>query len=845
MSNKELEFKIRADEQSARKVKTVISEITSEVRKLAEALGRMNGAMGSAAGSQRSGNGASPQSSQARSPLSNVGNQLTKPLLDQAQLLKVIATGSKEALRATTQELEQNLNKQNRLFNMQKLAIQSMAKEYHSLQEAAAKFQGQPGHAANHRQALQEAADVHGRMQGVIRRHEDTGNAIQGYKNTLHAAQNGGAPPAPPREPLTGTEKAAMIGAITGAIGHALSRGASTFQASKIMQEQNSAGIVQATEGRFLRELQRGSMRTSFAMKNFAGADGKMLGDSMLENGKYGGTGAGYTQAVGEGVLAAGQTALGVATTLGAGPVTGGLAVPVGAGMASDGVMDLYRTFKGATTGGPQLHDIQTRMAAADAAILNNPYFGAAEEQLTAEAHMRASASRKLNSQHMGMRGLGAGYGYGFGESLAIAEGLQRSGGMKGMFGTSRTTLTGVGASALAGIDPDATFSFNGADPHARGNGPVSSGLRLRTPGQAVGTGTVRSRGRAEGLMQLAGHGFDRGVAQGSMDGVWQGLGGSEKDVEKTMRVFETAVARGTAKGITDPRTQEEFIAAMGSAASGKNLQGTDGLAYLASFLSGNGANANVADMQARRQVLAMSDQKYASNPFYQGMAIAQAKNHLGGGAPIGAQMALAGTSTTDLLMGDGEHLADWGIKGGRKLGQERLKMEYKALLSKDPEAKAAFDAVGGDMSKMDPKLIRRVMRLGSNATDDTAQAFTEMSMATTDKDYNKAAKNAMKRNGDGAAFASIRVAELTADQLGKVFDKALGDHLKTFDPKVLAKEIADANIRSRDEEKSFDVQAGNMFIVKIVDEYKAPPKLAAGAKNPAGGDPTAPKVGR
>ncbi len=629
-----------------------------------------------------------------------------------------------------------------------------------------------------------------------------------------------------------------MIGAsIASAIASTVGRGAGMFQSYKTMEEGNLASINQGVQGRFLGEMLSGSLKSQLFMKNRRGIRGESIQEKMLGSGQWGGTEEANTKLWMQGVGGAAGIVQGAATLAltrgaGAGGAGGTMTTPgdiAGAGghIAGGGLSILDAAMKG-QKGYADAAEMATVMGGLDATIAANPYLSNASDLLQSEKHMRAAGGRVLESQHLGVRGVGAGYGYSFGESIQIAESMKRRAGMTDMFGsstlTSRASLTPN--EAHTAYEMRASGKLFGTPLGDMPLDAASAWLQDKSTDKFS-----RGRGRLQGAMQLAGAGMDMGVGQNALDSIFMATGGKAGGAEKTMQALERAVERGTERGFTSPRTQEELVAAMGQAAEGRILGGTEGLEFLAQTLGGHSSgDVTVSGASARRRVLGQMDGDYGNNSFFQGIAMAQAKNMLGGGNPAAA-MAMGGASVTDLLVGS-QQLSDFGIGRDtqKKAAMERMKVAFMARMSYDPEAAAAFKTAGGDLTKIDEKILRRTYgnKIGTN--DEDAQAYADIVKGMGDGTLTDAKARRMKQHGDSAAMNSIRVEEMTKAQLVTAFDEALKLNFKDMTADKIAERIR-SGAKDEEEGKNLALTSGRQYVVEVVREVAAPAPVGAGAR--------------
>jgi hypothetical protein len=135
--SKELKFRLVVDEASVQKVRRIIADIASDLSKLNETAGRSGffggtggipgvGARGGVAGISTG--GSTDQKTVSRVPVG--GQQLVQNLLDQKNLFKGIADGSKSSLQVMTDALKKAIGEQRSEVQKLKAALDSLEGSY-------------------------------------------------------------------------------------------------------------------------------------------------------------------------------------------------------------------------------------------------------------------------------------------------------------------------------------------------------------------------------------------------------------------------------------------------------------------------------------------------------------------------------------------------------------------------------------------------------------------------------------------------------------------------------------------------------------------------------------------
>lgn len=827
MSDSTIKVQVVADENSARRAKTLISEVASEVRKLNAEMSGMTlgsraapgiGLMGKAGPSST---GVMPRSA-AGAPMGGVGQQLSQVVKNEANVLRVIAIGTRDAMRMMSDETKRALQTQKTEFANAARAAQDYLEKVRGALGGSGTGAGISRWSAGSGRVSPTDATFVGALPQDNRGRTTPPPLDRGFGGGGSGGSGGGPTGATPSTPEArpSTDVALLSSVIARAVGQGLANGASTFQNMK-GQELNFASATQQLPSRLMHGMLSGDPRDMWYLQHGKTLGGKSFSSELMK--EYGGTTAANAGYLGSAISGVADSAIGIKSMIGGGRgsvTTMGDRVGFGSGVVSGGVQAIGAGVS-AYHGGANVAETQKLMQGLDDERGANPLMEATFDNFQAEKHMRASASRKLMGQHQNARLSGAGYGYGFGESLAIAESLQSQAGMTGMWDSKELVRKG-------GMTQD---SFKAGEVMWGGGGLGRKSLVIPTATYSPDEYRTNT-GLHTGTMQLAGAGIDRGVGGSSLSAMHMALGGTAKTPGMALEGIQNAVARGTTQGFTDPRAQQELVSAMGAAASGSRLSGTEGLQSVAQYMSNGAEHITVAGAQARGQVMQSANTLYASNPFYQGIGVASARHQLGDGANPGAMLAMAGATTTDLVKG-GQAFDDYGITKSQRLGsfRDRISGIVKGNASTDPEVMAALKNNGGDVSKLPLPMLRRVLQntQAFGGSDEMANAAAHMFHDTSGiGDLSKVSSNKLKSFGDAAAFASISAEERAkAVLVGEEVAKGLGKWFKDLTPEKLMEKMVEQDRL----EKQYDVKSGKEFLVKIIREFNEPSKTPPNPK--------------
>lgn len=742
---------------------------------------------------------------------------MLKHLKQMAEAFMGIKKSGTDAFKTLATEAERAANKEQASLGRIKKYISELTGAYSSLsaaQKAASGVQTQ-GRGAN--------------FQPQITRW----SAGQGAYGVPPLARPPGGPPGgvPPPPGPTGKQPpgmspadiALMSGTIARAIGGVLQQAGGFGQSIKNMDVQSVGSMQQMTTNRFLQGALSGDLSDSYILnrKRSMLRGGGTVGQRLEEH--AGGKIAPGAELLGQGISGLGTAAASI----------GGMMIPGGAAArgAMSGAVRTARGMSGSAQdlssgllqtatagakyayGGLDLAEMQNEMGNIDAYRAANPMLMAAQQMINEEKHMRASQSRRLMGKELSAYGLGGGYGYSRGEAGGVAEGLQRLGGMQGMFGASKMV------SAAAQVSPDLGVLNMGGIPSIGGfgrsammgsnsYGGTPTGLTPQSGPQMKRITT--SRGLLESAMQLAGHGIDMSVGQGALSNIFQATGG--KSSEGSMQAIERAIARGTTAGFTDPRAQEELVGALGQAAQGRIMDGTDALDRLANFMMGGGkGNGTVAEAQANNRAMAGLN-SMSKNPYVNGKQLAFAKTI----SNDQIQQEYLGRATVEqLASGPDARMQAVGVT--KEMMKKTLQYTMQNLMSSVSGASPKLQAALKKGGPIDEKLLMAegFGRMGAFDNDqDALSAARKYNASFEDLDI-KTKGERVKQYTSGAAIAAISTEERTKQLL----EKFVSDLTKYMaNQEGLMGALTDAKI-AEDQNKNYDIQRGKVFMVQILKD--------------------------
>lgn len=721
--NKQIKFQFVVDEQSAQRVKTLISDMTSAFSKLEEMAKRSNlgAAMGGGSGGMgiSSRPGMSPQSAKVLTGINQIAQPLLQSALANKDIFQAAAQGSKTVIEATTRALSDNVTRQKAMLKELQSQLEDVSAAYLDVSKnATAHNLPQKIELDQQRNLLANRAV---QLQTEINRDEAHIQGLSGGGNRPPGTGSGdglGRGREAREIAFNAAMAGKMISGVVGSVGGAI-------QQSKVAEIGNLATINQAGPGRLLNSMLRGDYSDMYFMKH------------RDISGKYMGTGALTAEAVGNvgGKL---FDAAGNAIMMGAGPAgaAAGMAktamnrqaqFSASSGIAGNLIGAYTSGMNAFKWGGIEAQEMQAFGQGIDLEKAADPVTTAMFDQLNAEKVMRAQAARRLGGMHMGVRAVGAGYGYTFGESIGIAESIRDKMGLSGLMGTSRSlsnrelfnrfnsqlgerTAIEEGLSGLSSrrafLEQHANRTFGvdrlgklgiGVRNEVAAIGAASEDLSLmplrelardKLAGmdqqeasliaqrdaldRQVSGGRVRAgRGTQQSIMQLMQMGIGMGAAVQGYGDAHEAFGG--KNSEKTMQTLEKAIQTGIVAGYKDPKTIETLVSYIGEASTRVNLKEDSGLVALTQFLGRGtgGRELSVRQAQARTQGLEELGGLYSGNAYYSAVGIAMANQELAPGASAAdRQLLVRGMRDPKSLLTGGLGFDLIGMGGKEGLGK-------------------------------------------------------------------------------------------------------------------------------------------------------------------------------
>ncbi len=138
---KKLLFQFVVDEASLSKTRNMIRELTADLQKLSEAAGKSGGGSGGGIlGGMSVGGAKSPEQARVVAKTAPAGRQLVQGFLDQKQIFKGIADGSKDSMRVMNESLKQAIDFQKRELRDLDNSAKHLTETYDELTQQINKF---------------------------------------------------------------------------------------------------------------------------------------------------------------------------------------------------------------------------------------------------------------------------------------------------------------------------------------------------------------------------------------------------------------------------------------------------------------------------------------------------------------------------------------------------------------------------------------------------------------------------------------------------------------------------------------------------------------------------------
>lgn len=879
--NKEIRLGLGVDEPAFRRVKTLLAEVTSEVGRLNQAMGKtgQNAIVGGGMGQRPVMGGGAPApgaSAVNRAAGQGMTGPMVKSIQDQQQALRVIASGSKDAMKAMADATKAALGDQRRELESFNRSIDALGKRYNELIKQAEDFRSkgmidQAGVSDKMARGAMDAMGINARASAAGAANEKVLSDIQTtLEKAIHGPGGGGRRPPgsggggsddpdKPKRQMSSWDMAMLGATIAKTVGHTIQQGGQVVQSAKGISDINAGGVLQ-TQTRVLHELARGDVRGLVELQRERAANGG-AGSTWDQ---YGGRGAGTAMALGgiagsvASVAANGVMMLapGGALAKGATMVTAGDRLNSAGGVAG-GIASAWGGIQNYRYGGVEAGEVGSFEQGVRNRRALNPLEQLTYDNLQGMAGARVAGAHALQGRHWQAAGLGMGYGLDFGQSVAIGEQMTRGYGIDSAFGAKGRSVNRLQVTpghmrkfVQSGNDVLPQYSImtpgnsaimpngdlrhqTGANSYVDFDKPSSMDVVKKTVGG--------SRGLTSMAMQLKRMGLaDGGSIVGEMS---QGVAGDrQKAPAEAWKQLEDVFARGFTKGVKDPVFAESMAKAVaqstfgigGAAGGAGNMAG-----MLASGLNGN---SSMHDVQSAIRGFQGLDQTMAGNPYFNMVKTSAAIDSLGQNASGLGVRAIQQSSLRELL-GGSEYLDDLGVTGQQRKGT--LKTTFRDIFgsyasdANTPELAAAMRG-NGDISKAlnagGPAAMKQAAALlTANLPDQfdyssAKQAVSQIAgmdgLSDDRKNWTKGQKaefdKFMKGHGDSAESVVATQMKVMFETLKKemtpAFQQAITDAYKAV-PQELAK-LAEA----KQDPMNPDFEAGKAYIINVSSVKKWPP---------------------
>lgn len=634
------------------------------------------------------------------------------------------------------------------------------------------------------------------------------------------------------------------------------------------MAERNAASIQQNTTARMIGDMMAGTMKTDY----FLGLKG--VREKAMPGGKWDAKEETQTKQLAEGVGhiagAVGDLAVvagsvlamtGAGAPVGGAVALGGAAISGlarmhaanqagnGAGGVGQNLVGAYDAYQRNKLGGAEAAQAAGIAEGLNAVQQANPWANQALDLLGAEAGWRTSASRVLEGQHNAMRWVGGGFTAAEAGEMAAAG--KRRAGMRGMTGggsrmvadptieakrqelqAAKGQIRNYAKEALAAGIPATGPMLEAVAERNRLEADIASSEKVGKYNRAGG-----DMGRVSAYARLSNYGFDPGVSHSAFDAVWEGTNGGKKggDVRGTYDLFSKAVALGTSKGFSEPRTQETLLNVMTKATEGRSdvdREGIQNLLYL--FASGDlkkGESLTVRQAEARASGFGQMEDTLKNNQYYRDIG---AMRLLGQGVDTQSAAIINDQSLSSLMTGDKElaRLTGFSVKQQRSFGREKA-LDWLTSGSPVLAGQVARER-SGESGAVDEDQVIKALRNKKGFTPDMAKQVSEIAKALISGEdmSDKAKKTFDKLTGDkigegskldSTAAKTIQIQEQFKAILTQEFAKELAKHMgESADVKKLAENI----IKGKGLEETgenMDPRKGGDFVVRILHPYDGP----------------------
>lgn len=299
---KQLKFQFTVDEASLQKTRQLIRELTADLIKLNSEAGKAGSLLGQGGGAGVSvGTQKSPEQQRVMQKTAPVARPVVQGFLDQKQIFKGIADGSKESLRATDDAVKQSVSKQKQELDSLERSVKRLRGAYKEMMDAA-RGASTPLEREGRTEAAESFRDkylqpIEARYGNARRRYDVTDPARRDELQRLEM-EYGGAGAGGAGGGAGGGGGPGFFGArqLPNWAKNALKVGGLLIAGASMIQNENMAGITgmagmearraDIVQGQMAR-LMGGDVKLTYAMKNMDGSMRKDLRDiNMSTTGK-------------------------------------------------------------------------------------------------------------------------------------------------------------------------------------------------------------------------------------------------------------------------------------------------------------------------------------------------------------------------------------------------------------------------------------------------------------------------------------------------------------------------------------------------------------------------------
>ena len=517
---------------------------------------------------------------------------MVKGLQDQQTALRVIASGSKDAMKAMADATKAALGVQKKELDTFNRSIDGLGKRYKDLIKQAEEFRSKGMiNQANATQTL--AGGVIGRIgiqasgsAGAASNERVLSDIQAMLEKALHgtgAADSKGPKPAakglddPKQQTSSGWSAALQAASIGKMVAGGLGSIGGVAQGTKGIGDANAAATMQ-TSTRVLHELARGDVRGLVELNR----ERKLQGGPGSVQDEYGGRVAPWLSAVGGvgGNVAGAVANAAVLAVPGGALAKGGMMMTAGNKVAAgggfiDSVMGAGAGLMSIFNGGIPAAEARSREQGFMNRRALDPVGEMAYDNLVGMAGQRVAAAHELQGQHFRAAGIGMSTGQDFGQSVAAASSLNRKFGMAGLMGKSTRRFSASATAAKRdAADQQAILEQSWSMPSGGQKERLRNDLAAARKAASKGDpkdGTILEAGE-KGLLARTLQMKKAGFTDGMGDVMGNLMNTNSGNAQAGYKQLEDALYKGFTKGLKDP----VFAEALAKGASGQ-LYGAGG----------------------------------------------------------------------------------------------------------------------------------------------------------------------------------------------------------------------------------------------------------------------------